>query len=256
MWCRVIEFLLLLLFADELNMNKRIIITVLYWIIAVLLISSVLVSLKYEFPDALLISVMLVPGCIVMKFVLPTVSFSSFKKGLADIFFISAAVMVTELLFLFCTHIAVLGLSEIYNGHANIPSMLINPAFIAIAMAFITGGDYLLSRYLKKAFSDAQTPIVFTSDYKKVSLNPSEILYVESRDTEVWVCATDGRKFRNKTGITQWENLLGEDFIRVHRSFVVRKESIHELSFDSLTLSDGTSIPVSRKYREIVSSCK
>ena len=237
-------------------MNKRIIISVLYWIIAVLLISAVLSSLKYEFPDAFFISLMLVPGCIVMKFVLPTVSFSSFKKGLADIFFISAAVMVTELLFLFCTHIAVLGLSEIYNGHANIPSMLINPAFIAIAMAFITGGDYLLSRYLKKAFSDAQTPIVFTSDYKKVSLNPSEILYVESRDTEVWVCATDGRKFRNKTGITQWENLLGEDFIRVHRSFVVRKESIHEISFDSLTLADGTSIPVSRKYREIVSSCK
>ncbi len=235
-------------------MNKRIIISVLYWIIAVLLISAVLSSLKYEFPDAFFISLMLVPGCIVMKFVLPTVSFSSFKKGLADIFFISAAVMVTELLFLFCTHIAVLGLSEIYNGHANIPSMLINPAFIAIAMAFITGGDYLLSRYLKKAFSDAQTPIVFTSDYKKVSLNPSEILYVESRDTEVWVCAADGRKFRNKTGITQWENLLGEDFIRVHRSFVVRKESIHEISFDSLTLSDGTSIPVSRKYRETVSS--
>lgn len=235
-------------------MNKRIIISVLYWIIAVLLISAVLSSLKYEFPDAFFISLMLVPGCIVMKFVLPTVSFSSFKKGLADIFFISAAVMVTELLFLFCTHIAVLGLSEIYNGHANIPSMLINPAFIAIAMAFITGGDYLLSRYLKKAFSDAQTPIVFTSDYKKVSLNPSEILYVESRDTEVWVYATESRKFRNKTGITQWENLLGEDFIRVHRSFVVRKESIHEISFDSLTLSDGTSIPVSRKYRETVSS--
>ena len=83
-------------------MNKRIIISVLYWIIAVLLISAVLSSLKYEFPDAFFISLMLVPGCIVMKFVLPTVSFSSFKKGLADIFFISAAVMVTELLFLFC----------------------------------------------------------------------------------------------------------------------------------------------------------
>ena len=235
-------------------MNKRILITVLYWIIAVLLISAVLVSLKYKFADAFLISIMLVPGCIVMKFVLPKVSFCNFRKGLADIFFISAAVMVTELLFLFCTHIAVLGLSEIYNGHANIPSMLINPAFIAIAMAFITGGDYLLSRYLKEAFSDAHTPIVFTSDYKKVSLNLSEILYVESRDTEVRICAADGRRFRNKTGITQWEHLLGEEFIRVHRSFLVRAESIHEISFDSLTLADGTSIPVSRKYREKVSS--
>ena len=235
-------------------MNKRILITVLYWIIAVLLISAVLVSLKYKFADAFLISIMLVPGCIVMKFVLPKVSFCNFRKGLADIFFISAAVMVTELLLLFCSHIAVLGLSEINNGHANVPSMLINPAFIAIAMAFVTGGDYLLSRYLKNAVSDAPTPVVFTSDYKKVSLNASEILYVESRDTEVWVCATDDRKFRNKTGITQWENLLGEDFIRVHRSYVVRKESIQETLSDSLILADGTSVPVSRKYREIVAS--
>ena len=38
-------------------------------------------------------------------------------------------------------------------------------------------------------------------DYRKVTLDLSEIIYVESRDTEVWVCATDGRKFRNKTGI-------------------------------------------------------
>ena len=66
--------------------------------------------------------------------------------------------------------------------------------------------------------------------------------------------ATDGRKFRNKTGITQWENLLGEDYIRVHRSFVVRKESVQETLSDSLTLADGTPIPVSRKYREIVVS--
>jgi DNA-binding LytR/AlgR family response regulator len=81
----------------------------------------------------------------------------------------------------------------------------------------------------------------------------SEIIYVESRDTEVWVYATEGRHYRNKTGISQWENLLGEDFIRVHRSFVVMKESIQDTLSVSLTLEDGTSIPVSRKYREAVS---
>ena len=120
-------------------------------------------------------------------------------------------------------------------------------------MIVLTGGDYVLSRYLKSRFQHEPHPVTFTSDYRKVILDLSEILYVESRDTEVWVCATDGRKFRNKTGITQWENLLGEDFIRVHRSFVVRKESIQETLSDSLTLADGTSIPVSRKYREAVS---
>ena len=57
-----------------------------------------------------------------------------------------------------------------------------------------------------------------------------------------------------QTGISQWENLLGKDFIRVHRSYLVRKELIQETLYDSLTLADGTSIPVSRKYRDIVAS--
>lgn len=241
------------MFADKPNMNKRIIITVLYWIIAVLLISAVLSSLKYEFPDAFFISLMLVPGCIVLKFVLPKVSFSNFRKGLSDIFFISAAVMVSELMFIICSHIAVKGFPAMVDG-IRIPSVLINPAFIAIAMAFITGGDYLLSRYLKNALADEPAPIVFTSDYKKVTLNASEIIYVESRDTEVWICATNGRRFRNKTGITQWENILGEDFIRVHRSFVVSRRLIDSVAGDYLTLADRTEIPVSRKYRDILNN--
>lgn len=234
-------------------MTKRIIITVIYWILAVLLISAVLVSLKYNFSDALFISIMLVPGCVVLKFVLPKVSFSNFRKGLSDIFFISAAVMVTEVLFVICSHIAVKGFPAMVDG-IRIPSVLINPAFLAIAMAFVTGGDYLLSRHLQNAFAGEPAPIVFTSDYKKVTLNASEIIYVESRDTEVWVCATNGRRFRNKTGITQWENLLGEDFIRVHRSFVVNRNSIDSVAGEHLTLTDRTEIPVSRKYRDVVSS--
>ena len=86
-----------------------------------------------------------------------------------------------------------------------------------------------------------------------MTLDISEILYVESRDTEVWVYATDGRRFRNKTGITQWENLLGEDFIRVHRSYVVKKSAIVSVESESISLQGGTEIPVSRKYKDSVS---
>jgi len=162
------------------------------------------------------------------------------------------AVILTDMLLVVWCHIIMNGFqASFYSGF---PTLLVNPAFLSLIMIVLTGGDYVLSRYLKSRFQNEPHPVTFTSDYRKVTLDLSEILYVESRDTEVWVCATDGRKFRNKTGITQWENLLGENFVRVHRSFVVRKESIHEISFDSLTLADGTSIPVSRKYREIVSS--
>ena len=49
-------------------------------------------------------------------------------------------------------------------------------------------------------------------------------------------------------------NMLGDNFICVHRSYIVRKEPIQETLHDSLILADGTSIPVSRKYRETVAS--
>ena len=231
---------------------KRILITVAYWSASVLMISLMLISLGYCFSDALFVSISFVPGCLVLRWLLPYVSFSNRTKGIFNLSFVLLAVILTDMLLVIWCHIMMNGLQvSVYSGF---PTLLVNPAFLSLIMIVLTGGDYVLSRYLKSRFRNEPHPVTFTSDYRKVTLDLSEIIYVESRDTEVWVCATDGRKFRNKTGITQWENLLGEDFIRVHRSFVVRKESIQETLSDSLTLADGTSIPVSRKYREIVAS--
>lgn len=231
---------------------KRILITVAYWSASVLMISLMLISLGYCFSDALFVSISFVPGCLVLRWLLPYVSFSNRTKGIFNLSFVLFAVILTDMLLVIWCHIMMNGLQvSFYSGF---PTLLVNPAFLSLIMIVLTGGDYVLSRYLKSRFRNEPHPVTFTSDYRKVTLDLSEIIYVESRDTEVWVCATDGRKFRNKTGITQWENLLGEDFIRVHRSFVVRKESIQETLSDSLTLTDGTSIPVSRKYREIVAS--
>ena len=86
----------------------------------------------------------------------------------------------------------------------------------------------------------------------KVILDRNEIIYAESNDSEVWIYATEERRFRNKTGITQWGNVLGEDFIRVHRSYIVNKYFVASVSMESLTLSEGITIPVSRKYRDSV----
>lgn len=231
---------------------KRILITVAYWSASVLMISLMLISLGYCFSDALFVSISFVPGCLVLRWLLPYVSFSNRTKGIFNLSFVLLAVILTDMLLVIWCHIMMNGLQvSFYTGF---PTLLVNPAFLSLIMIVLTGGDYVLSRYLKSRFRNEPHPVTFTSDYRKVTLDLSEIIYVESRDTEVWVCATDGRKFRNKTGVTQWENLLGEDFIRVHRSFVVRKESIQETLSDSLTLADGTSIPVSRKYREIVAS--
>lgn len=233
---------------------KRILLTLAYWSASVLMIALVLTSLDYCFSDALFVSMSFVPGCLVLRWLLPHVSFANKRKGILNLIAVVFAVILTDMILVIWCHVLMNGLMASY--YSGFPTLLVNPAFLSLVMIVLTGGDYVLSRYLKSRFRNESHPVTFTSDYRKVTLDLSEILFVESRDTEVWVCATDGRKYRNKTGITQWENLLGEDFIRVHRSFVVRKSFISSVANDAVILTDGNEIPVSRKYRETLSSLK
>ena len=76
---------------------------------------------------------------------------------------------------------------------------------------------------------------------------------MESNDTEVRIVTAEGAAYRNKTGIGQWENLLGEDFLRIHRSYLVNLSMLVPESPESV-LVNGIRLPVSRKYRDKVSA--
>lgn len=230
-----------------------ILLDVLYWMVAVALIASGLLLSDYSLEDSLVVALMFIPGCMILKFTIPKLSFRNMREGIVNLFFILCAVVLTVLMMLLISHVRMYYSGLPYVGHRyDIPSFLMNPFFVLIAITVLATGDYLLMRRLSPPQKDSSNPITFTSDYKKVTLDTSEIMYVESRDTEVWIHASEGRQFRNKTGISQWENLLGEDFVRVHRSYLVRRSSIVEVSPDSLTLIDGTAIPISKKYRETI----
>ena len=84
---------------------------------------------------------------------------------------------------------------------------------------------------------------------KTVTLDVHEIAYIESNDTEVSLVTCDSRSFRNKTRIGQWEAILGEDFVRIHRSYLVNRSAITSVSADTV-MAAGHSLPLSRKYRK------
>ena len=128
--------------------------------------------------------------------------------------------------------------------------MLLNPIFVAGILAVLAYGNYLLVKRLEERFPSTK-PITFTSDYRKVSLKKEDILYVESRDSEVWIVARDGQTYRNKMGITQWENLLGAGFLRIHRAFLVNVAESVLSSPDTVEIA-GKVLPVSRKYKDSV----
>ena len=225
-----------------------------YWAAALIIVAMILLSLDYSFAEALFMSSLFLPGVIAAKFFLAQVRKDASSNSAMNAVYIFGAIAVMEFLLIVCGHRLLEYIEKqnpLYLG-IGVADILVNPIFVAVIIFLILAGEHMvLQKY--KDVNEVRT-VSFTSDRHKIILNRNEIVYIESNDSEVWVYATEQRRFRNKTGITQWENLLGEDFIRVHRSFVVRKEAIQETLSDSLTLADGTSIPVSRKYREAVAT--
>lgn len=226
-------------------MNKTILITFSYWILAVIIIAMILLSLGYPFALGLLMGSLFLPGTFLVKFLLPKAMKEEGSRRILNSIFLFMGVAVIEFLLIVSVHIWI---SD--HPYPSIAGVLVNPMFVAVVITLLCLGDWYLSKYLSSILSEDKA-ITFISDRHKVSLMPSEILYVESNDREVSVYATDGRIYRNKTGISQWENILGDDFIRIHRSYVVNRASIKSIDKDFICIGE-IELPISRKYYKAV----
>ena len=226
-------------------MNKTILITFSYWILAVIIIAMILLSLGYPFALGLLMGSLFLPGTFLVKYLLPKIFKEESKKKTANTIFLFIAVAVMEFLLIVSVHIWI---SD--HPYPSIAGVLVNPMFVAVVITLLCLGDWFLSKYLSSILPEDKT-IIFISDRHKVSILPSEILYIESNDREVTIYATENRTYRNKTGISQWESILGDDFIRIHRSYIVNREAITSIDKEYVYIGDSQ-LPISRKYYKVV----
>ena len=226
-------------------MNRTILITLSYWMLAVIIIAVILLSLGYPFALGLLMGSLFLPGTFLVKSLLPKVLKEEGRKRIANAIFLFIAVAVTEFLLIVSVHIWI---SD--QAYPSIAGVLVNPMFVAVVITLLCLGDWFLSKYISSILPEDKT-ITFISDRHKVSILPSEILYVESNDREVSIYATENRTYRNKTGISQWESILGDDFIRIHRSYVVNREAITFIDKEYVYIGDSQ-LPISRKYYKSV----
>ena len=231
---------------------KKAIYLIVYWIAAIFLTSILLTSLDYDLWEAVLMSLSFLPASLALCFFLPIVERDKDgKKRILNTIYVILGVMVMTFMFIYVLQLVFItqNFQEDYDSW-TLPAMLGNPVFVGVILSILAYGNYLLVKWLDKKYP-TDRPVSFTSDYKKVSLKKEDILYVESRDSEVWIVARDGRQYRNKTGISQWENLLGPGFLRVHRSFLVNVSDAALTAPDLISVG-GQEIPVSRKYKESV----
>lgn len=237
-------------------MKKTLIIC--YWAMSILLLAFVLVSLGYRFMESVFIASLFLPGALAVKYLFPKVSYTDRTKGIINTLYITVGIIIVEILLFLVAHWCI---SQIRTGTFStyeydwpeLPVIMLNPVFIAIMIAVLSVGDYYFEKWLDKRFPSEEKPVTFLSDRKRVSLMRDEILYIESNDSITTVYATQNRSFKNKTPISQWENYLGEGFIRIHRSYLVNAGHLTGHDNGSVTVGD-TELPVSRKYKDAVKS--
>ena len=95
--------------------------------------------------------------------------------------------------------------------------------------------------------------LFFTVGKKKVKVFLDEILYIESMKEYIRV-NTKSKSVLTKFKLSQVEELLSENnFLRIHRSFIVAKDKIEAFSATEVELG-GKRLPIGRSYKELVLS--
>ena len=230
---------------------KKGILIVAYWLAAIILTASLLTSLDYDLGHAVVMSLSFLPAAMALSYCLPKVDWTRSRKDrVLDTVFIILGVMSMAFFLIYALQMLFILVIDRNRTDWSLPAMLWNPVFVAAVLAVLAYGHYLLARWLEKK-DPTDRPVTFTSEYKKVSLNKEDILYIESRDSEVWIHARDGQLYRNKTGISQWEDALGTGFLRIHRSFLVHEKDALLTSPETVSVL-GNELPISRKYKDYV----
>lgn len=216
---------------------------------AFLLLSCVMRALGYYVGEALCMSLLFLPGAFILHMLLPQICQVRSWKEMLNLVSVLSGVFVFLLLFVF--------LFQFFFGNRTFPIIayhvpgLYAPYVAAASLLCMSFGYFLLGSYLDRRMPSSLKTITFVSDRQKVTVPLQELAYVESRDREVWVFLRSGTHYRNKTNITQWENMLGPSFVRIHRSYLVSESAITQISSDTVFIGEQK-LPISKKYRPIL----
>lgn len=217
----------------------------LWGFVSAILIALLFGTLGYACDQAILLTVFFMPGVLILRYFVPQLSTGNRTGRISDTLYLLAAVVVIEYLALIFGHRVVFDIPP-----DNLPGTVFNPLFILLLLAlYIVPEQFIERHFAQQHLYDHR--LTFISDRRKVTLDPGEILYLESNDDEVWIHIAEGGAYRTKRRISQWEAQLDPRFLRVHRSYIVNTERVEAWRPTRLRIGE-TEIEVSRKYKEEV----
>ncbi len=89
------------------------------------------------------------------------------------------------------------------------------------------------------------------SDRQQKTISFDEVLFIESLGDYLTIHLADRSTVTTRERISRLEERLPDQFVRIHRSFLVNREKINSFNRESITTGEH-SLPVSRSYREQV----
>lgn len=219
--------------------------TIGYWLAAVLLLASVMAGFGYDFSQSLFLATAMLPGMFCAKMLLPG-AFSAQRRRVVAVVCVAAGILVLEWLLLLLAHHHTQ--HDFWRDALPFPVLFSNPVFLALLLSAIVLPEALLARWLDARLPRMRT-VTFISCRRKVTLQVADILCVESNDSEVMLHTAGGEVYRTKTRISQWERLLDDRFVRIHRAWLVNADHVDDVQPGQVTVG-GRTLDISRKYRD------
>lgn len=105
---------------------------------------------------------------------------------------------------------------------------------------------------LKEQSLDGETLFV-KADYRNVRVSLNQIVYVESKSEYLQLHLDNGERLMFLMSMKKLADILpATDFLRIHRSFIVNMNKVHEISKMRIKMNDGIYIPISDMYKDEV----
>lgn len=137
-------------------------------------------------------------------------------------------------------------LNVIVNSYKWMPVVMY---FIVIIYAFIQVLAQLIRSSNKYSQVSEKLHIVVRSERKNRNLNLSDIVYIESMADYIQVFLLSGEKVITREKISHLHAKLPENFLRIHRSYVVNIHEIESHTREYITIG-GKELPISRTYKK------
>ena len=84
-----------------------------------------------------------------------------------------------------------------------------------------------------------------------VKIKEEDIVFVKSDHVYLEINTVDEKRYVIRKSISEYEEELGSNFLRVHKSYIINSNYIERLENENVIVK-GIEIPVSRTYREVL----